>query len=437
MPQPRPSYAAITLRDLETLPQIAALPAELRLQLRAVASVLPFRVNRYVVDELIDWSRIPDDPIYQLTFPQPEMLASEDLRVVTDLLRRGGGSELDAAVRRIQHGMNPHPAGQIALNIPRLAGQPLRGVQHKYRETVLFFPSQGQTCHAYCTYCFRWPQFVGQGDLKFAAREADELVAYLREHPAVTDVLITGGDPLVMRTAALRRTIEPLLAANLPGLSSIRIGTKALAYWPQRFLGDSDADDLLRLFDEVTDRGFQLALMAHSSHPRELQTASASAAIRRVRRTGAVVRCQAPLIRRVNDDADVWAELWRAQVRLGAVPYYMFIERDTGPKEYFKVPLVRAATIFQDAQRQVSGLCRTARGPSMSATPGKVVVDGVLERDGQRHFLLRVLQGRDPAWVGRAFLAQYDEQAAWLDELRPVDEPEFFYESALRALQRR
>jgi KamA family protein len=437
MPQPRPSYAAITLRDLESLPQIAALPAELRLQLRAVASVLPFRVNRYVVDELIDWSRIPDDPIYQLTFPQPEMLASEDLRVLTDLLRRGGGSELDATVRRIQHSMNPHPAGQIALNVPRLAGQPLRGVQHKYRETVLFFPSQGQTCHAYCTYCFRWPQFVGLDDLKFAAREADELVAYLREHPAVTDVLITGGDPLIMRTAALRRTIEPLLAANLPGLASIRIGTKALAYWPQRFLGDSDADDLLRLFDEVTDRGFQLALMAHSSHPRELQTAAASAAIRRVRRTGAVIRCQAPLIRRVNDDASVWADLWRAQVRLGAVPYYMFIERDTGPKEYFKVPLARAAAIFQDAQRQVSGLCRTARGPSMSATPGKVVVDGVLERDGRRHFLLRVLQGRDPAWVGRAFLAEYDEQAAWLDELRPVDEPEFFYESALRALQRR
>jgi KamA family protein len=437
MPQPRPSYAAITLRDLESLPQVAALPAELRLQLRAVASVLPFRVNRYVVDELIDWSRIPDDPIYQLTFPQPEMLASEDLRVVTDLLRRGAGSELDATVRRIQHGMNPHPAGQIALNVPRLAGQPLRGIQHKYRETVLFFPSQGQTCHAYCTYCFRWPQFVGLDDLKFAAREADELVAYLREHPTVTDVLITGGDPLIMRTAALRRTIEPLLAAGLPGLSSIRIGTKALAYWPQRFLGDSDADDLLRLFDEVTDRGLQLALMAHSSHPRELLTAAASAAIRRVRRTGAVIRCQAPLIRRVNDDADVWAELWRAQVRLGAVPYYMFIERDTGPKEYFKVPLARAAAIFQDAQRQVSGLCRTARGPSMSATPGKVVVDGVLERAGRRHFLLRMLQGRDPAWVGRSFLAEFDEQAAWIDELRPVDEPEFFYESALRALQRR
>jgi L-lysine 2,3-aminomutase len=259
------------------------------------------------------------------------------------------------------------------------------------------------------------------------------MVAYLRRHPEVSDVLVTGGDPLVMRASVLRRYLAPLLAAELPGLSSIRIGTKALAYWPQRFFRDDDADELLRLFEEVTARGIQLALMAHASHPRELEAAASTTAIQRVRATGAVVRCQAPLIRRVNDDPGVWAELWRRQVRLGVVPYYMFVERDTGPKEYFKVPLARALGIFADAYRQVSGLCRTVRGPSMSATPGKVVVDGVLEVGGERCFVLRVLQGRDPAWVGRVFLAEYDERAAWLDELRPFGgEREFFFESALR-----
>lgn len=436
---PRPTYSPITLRDFASIPQIAALPADVRLELSAVARVLPFRVNRYVLDELIDWRRVPDDPIYQLTFPQPGMLDSADLQVVADLLRaEAPGGEIEAAVRRIQRGLNPHPAGQITLNVPTLDGRALRGMQHKYRETVLFFPAQGQTCHAYCTYCFRWPQFVGLDDLKFAARESEQLVEYLRRHPDVTDVLITGGDPLVMRTAALRRTIEPLLEARLPGLTSIRIGTKALAYWPFRFTTDADADDLLRLFEEVTERGMHLALMAHSSHPREFETPAVATAIRRVRSTGAVIRCQAPLIRRVNDDPRVWAQLWRTQVRLGAVPYYMFVERDTGPKEYFKVPLARALTIFSDAQRQVSGLCRTARGPSMSATPGKVVVDGVVESGGKRCFSLRMLQGRDPAWVGRSFLAEYDERAAWLDELRPAgDEPEFFYQRALRDAQRR
>jgi L-lysine 2,3-aminomutase len=440
MPSPRSSaYTPLTLRDLESIPQIAVMPEELRLQLRAVATVLPFRVNRYVLDELIDWTRVPDDPIYQLTFPQPGMLAEDQLARVVDLLRRSAPqAEVEATARAIQSSLNPHPAGQIVLNVPTLGGRALRGMQHKYRETVLFFPAQGQTCHAYCTYCFRWPQFVGHGDLKFASREAGELVQYLRCHPDVSDVLLTGGDPLVMRTAVLRRYIEPLLADDRSGLSTIRIGSKALAYWPQRFLHDDDADDLLRLFEEVTARGIQLAFMAHSSHPRELETAAAAAAIRRVRATGAVIRCQAPLIRRVNDDPDVWAELWRRQVRLGLVPYYMFVERDTGPKEYFKVALARALEIFSDAHRQVSGLCRTVRGPSMSATPGKVAVDGVLDVAGQRSFVLRVLQGRDPAWVGRTFLAEYDERAAWLDELRPAGgEREFFFERALRERQER
>jgi L-lysine 2,3-aminomutase len=89
-----------------------------------------------------------------------------------------------------------------------------------------------------------------------------------------------------MRTALLRRYIEPILRARLPNLASIRIGTKALAYWPQRFVDGPDADELMRLFEQVQDQGLHLALMAHSSHPRELQTPVAQAALRRVRATG-------------------------------------------------------------------------------------------------------------------------------------------------------
>nr|WP_293258844.1 lysine 2,3-aminomutase [Nannocystis sp.] len=433
------SYRAFTLRDLPTIPQVAAMPPDLRLQLRAVASVLPFRVNRYVIDHLIDWSRVPEDPIYQLTFPQPGMLDAGDLATMTGLLHREASSrEVEAAVRAIQHRLNPHPAGQVDLNVPIEDGREVRGVQHKYGQTVLFFPAQGQTCHAYCTYCFRWAQFVGLEDMKFAGKEAGELVAYLQRHPEVTSVLFTGGDPLVMRTALLRRYIEPILAARLPHLASIRIGTKALAYWPQRFTEGPDADDLLRLFEEVQDHGMHMALMAHSSHPRELQTEVARAALRRVRATGTVIRCQAPLIRRVNDDPAIWAELWREQVRQGAVPYYMFVERDTGPKEYFKVPLARAHAIFRGAYREVSGLGRSVRGPSMSATPGKLVVDGVLEVGGRPYFALKFLQARNPDWVGRIFLAEYSSTAAWLDELRPAHgASEFFFAAEMDEIRRR
>ena len=108
---------------------------------------------------------------------------------------------------------------------------------------------------------------------------------------------------------------------------SIRIGSKALAYWPYKFATDDDADDLLRLFEEVSEAGKNLAFMAHCTHPRELETYVAQEAVRRVRSTGAVIRCQAPIISHVNDDADVWARMWTEQVKLGAVPYYMFVER--------------------------------------------------------------------------------------------------------------
>lgn len=430
-------YKAYVRKDIDKIPQLRAMPREERVAMKAVSAVLPFRVNNYVTEELIRWVDVPHDPIYQLTFPQRGMLDGKDFSRMVDLVRRNASDKyIKAAAREIQRKLNPHPAGQMEFNVPRLGREPLRGVQHKYRETVLFFPSQGQTCHAYCTYCFRWPQFVGIDDLKFATHETEKLVGYLRNHPEVNSILFTGGDPLIMKTAVLRRYIEPLLAPQLEHVVSIRIGTKATAYWPHRFLTDDDADDLLRLFEETRRAGRHLALMSHYSHPRELSTAAAQAAIRRIHNAGAVVRCQAPLVRYVNDEANVWADLWRMQVQLGAVPYYMFVERDTGPKNYFEVPLTRALEIFRTAYQRVSGLGRTVRGPSMSATPGKVVVDGVAEVNGEKVFVLKFIQGREPDWVGRPFFAKYDPAATWLDDLRPAfGQKVFFFEPALREIK--
>jgi L-lysine 2,3-aminomutase len=355
------------------------------------------------------------------------MLEPEALKEMKDLLRRDAGAdEVRAAANRIRLTLNPHPAGQMDLNVPKVDGEPVPGLQHKYRETVPFFPSQGQTCHTYCTYCFRWAQFVGMKELKFASTQAEGLRSYVASKPDVTDVLLTGGDPLVMRARHLREYIEPLLTVD--SVRSIRIGTKALAWWPHRFTSDGDADELLALFERVVASGRHLALMAHCSHPRELEPPVVAEAIRRIRNTGAVVRCQAPLIRHVNDDPDVWADMWRTQVRLGAIPYYMFVERDTGPRGYFELPLVRALGIFEAAYRQVSGLARTVRGPSMSCGPGKVLVDGLIEVEGQTAFVLKFIQGRDPDWAGRVFLAKLNPAARWLDDLEPLHGAHFFFD---------
>jgi L-lysine 2,3-aminomutase len=433
----QPRFRPYGRKHLDKLPHLEGLARDQLIALKAVSAVLPFRVNDYILDELIDWGNIPADPIYQLTFPQAGMLAPSDLVRMQDLVvSRADGELVRRAAGDIQMRMNPHPAGQMDLNVPTVDGQPLPGCQHKYRETVLYFPAQGQTCHAYCTYCFRWPQFVGMEKLKFASREIDLLVRYLREHTEVSDVLLTGGDPMIMSAGVLRRIIEPLMGEGLEHITSIRIGSKSLAYWPYRYLTDRDADDVLRLFEEVRRSGRLLAFQAHFSHPRELETWQAQQALARILRTGAVVRTQSPVIRHINDDPDVWGAMWNEQVRLGALPYYMFVERDTGPKAYFEVPLARALRIFSGAYAQTSGLGRTVRGPSMSAAPGKVVVAGVTMMGDEKVFALKVIQGRDPQWVNRVFFARFDSQAAWLTQLEPAGaDTQFFFEPMMRAMR--
>jgi KamA family protein len=412
-------FRAYQNKHLEELTARAGLSAEARLAVRAVATVLPFRVNEYVVSELIDWDAAPDDPMYRLVFPQADMLPEPDVRHIADLIKSDAPkAELNAAASEVRAKLNPHPAGQMELNIPQVGDDKMNGIQHKYAETVLFFPKQGQTCHAYCTYCFRWAQFVGEPDLKMATDDIDNLVDYLYKHPEVTSVLITGGDPMIMSEGVLNRYIEPLLSVDQ--LESIRIGTKALAYWPQRWVSDPDADDTLRLYQRVVESGKNLAFMAHFTHPNELMPDLVHEAVRRIRDTGAVIRTQAPLVRTINDDAAIWESLWRTQVRMGMVPYYMFVERDTGPQDYFAVPLAEAQQIFRDAYQNVSGLARTVRGPSMSATPGKVVVDGVTEVNGEKVFALKMIQARDASLVGKPFFAQYDENATWLFDLEPA-----------------
>jgi L-lysine 2,3-aminomutase len=427
-------FRAYTAKHLDMLTQRAGLPAGERLAVRAVATVLPFRTNAYVAEELIDWHRAPDDPIYRLTFPQPDMLPAADVARLSAAITAGTPeAELRALAHEVRMRLNPHPAGQLALNVPELGDQPLMGLQHKYPETVLFFPRQGQTCHAYCAYCFRWAQFIDEPDLKMATDDIGSLVAYLLKHPEVTSVLITGGDPMIMGETMLRRYIEPLLDPALEQLESIRIGTKSLAYWPQRFVSDPDAAGTLRLFEQVAASGRNLALMVHFSHPRELEPPLVAEAVRRIRDAGAVIRTQAPLIRSINDASGIWSGMWRAQTRMGMIPYYMFVERDTGPQDYFAVPLARGYEIYREAYRSVSGLCRTVRGPSMSATPGKVCVDGIAQVAGEKVFVLHLIQARRPELVGVPFFAKYDPSATWLSDLVPAFALRFPYETADRS----
>ena len=425
---PRPRMRATPGSRLARLPQLARLDPELRRDIEVVSAVLPFKVNNYVLDELIDWDAAPDDPIYRLTFPHRGMLPESIFDEVAAVIDRcADKAELHAVVAAARRHLNPHPGDQLEANVPMVDGEPVNGLQHKYRETVLVFPSQGQTCHSYCGYCFRWAQFIGVAELKQAVSGPETALRYLAAHDEVSDVLITGGDPMIMSTDRIRAYVEPLLEPRFDHIRNIRFGTKSLSYWPYRFTTDNDADDLLDLLATASRAGKHVAVMAHISHGRELATDAVGNAIRRIRDTGAVIRAQAPLVRHVNDDPVVWSDMWRRMTNLGVVPYYMFVERDTGASQYFELPLQRAVSIYRDAIAAVSGLERTARGPVMSASPGKVMIDGIAQFAGRDVFCCRFLQARNPDWVGRPFFAKLDEHAAWFDDLKPAaDEPWFW-----------
>ena len=421
-------YRAYNIKSFKKIPQIQKYVSPRDIEdIEIAALVFPFKVNNYVVDKLIDWENYHNDPIFRLVFPHKDMLLPEHYERLKKLKEKGDEAELKKAIYEIRMSLNPHPADQKS-NIPEIGGKKLEGSQHKYKETILFFPKQGQTCHAYCSFCFRWPQFTGMNEMKFAMKEVDLLIEYIKAHPTITDLIFTGGDPLIMSTKLLRSYVEPILKADIPHLKNIRFGTKTLGFWPYRFTEDSDAEDLLKLFKEIVDAGYHLAFMAHFNHPKELQTEEVKEAVKRILQTGAIIRTQAPILKHINDSAEVWTTMWKEQVAINMIPYYMFIARDTGAQHYFGVPLVEAWKIYKEAISQVSGLARTVRGPSMSASPGKVAVSGVSEIDGEKVIVLNMLQAKNPELVDIPFFAKYDDKAQWITDLKPAFADKFIFD---------
>ena len=241
---------------------------------------------------------------------------------------------------------------------------------------------------------------------------------------------------MIMKAKIFSKYIDALIDAKLPNLKTIRIGTKSLAYWPYKFLTDDDSQLMLDVFTKITENDLHLAFMAHFNHLTELSTESVKQAIKAVRSTGAQIRTQSPLLAHINDDSEMWSKMWTKQVQLGCIPYYVFVVRDTGAQHYFGVPLAKAQEIFRNAYKNVSGLARTVRGPSMSATPGKVQILGIANVKEEKVFVLRFLQGRNPDWVQRPFLAKYDPEAIWLDDLKPAFEEKFFFEDEMNQIKK-
>jgi KamA family protein len=411
-----PAFKAFGIKELSSISQLNSIDQRFIDDIKVASEVYPFKTNNYVVDNLIDWNHWETDPIFRLNFPDRKMLTDN----VYEKIKKSKGHipeiEYKNLIHDIRLSLNPHPAGQMDLNTPYFDSMRLEGLQHKYQKTVLFFPGQGQTCHAYCTFCFRWPQFINDSNLKIQAREIESLLIYLRENPQISEVLLTGGDPLIMNSHTLSKYILPIL--EIPHIRTIRIGTKALSYWPFKFVTDNDANQILQLFNNVIAGGKHLAIMAHFNHPVELSTSIIREAIARLTEIGVTIRSQGPLLKHINNSAGVWSEMWELQVHLGCIPYYMFLPRDTGAQHYFSETLQNAHRIFTDAIQNTTGLCRTVRGPIMSVTQGKLELLDVQDDK----FFLRYIQHRDPKMAYKVFLARSKRpDPIWFDDLAPYD----------------
>ncbi len=355
------------VRDVSKLEQI---PPEAREVMEKVAERYVFRANDYYLG-LIDWTD-PNDPIRRLVVP--------DERELSDW------GDLDAS-------------NEEAVTVAK-------GVQHKYPHTVLLLVNE--ICGAYCRYCFRKRLFIDGNDE--TTLDISDGLEYIRSDTQITNVLLTGGDPLIMSTGRLMTIIEKL--REIDHVKIIRIGTKMPAFNPWRILDD---EKLLEGLSTHSTPDKRIYVMAHFDHPREL-TEAAIAGIDALIRAGVVVVNQCPMIRGINDDPEVLAEMFRTLAVIGAPQYYLFQGRPTAGNEPYEVPIVEGYHIFEDAKRRVSGLAKRARF-AMSHETGKVEIVGV----DDSYMYLRYHRAKNPRDEGRFMVFHRDDEAYWLNQLTPVE----------------
>ncbi|MDP6335840.1 MAG: KamA family radical SAM protein [Nitrospinaceae bacterium] len=315
---------------LTRLEQIPQLDSDEREQLEKVNEQFVFRSNEYY-QSLIDWDD-PEDPIRRIIMP--------DVQELDDW------GQLDAS--------NEEKYTKV------------KGLEHKYTSTALLLVNE--VCAAYCRFCFRKRLFMNENEE--VTKDVSDGLEYIREHPEVTNVLLTGGDPMIMSTSKLEPIIQKI--REIDHVKIIRIGTKIPAFNPYRIINDPSLHEMIRTYS--TDEK-KIYIMAHFNHPNEL-TPVAVKGLNMLMQSGAIVVNQTPMIRGVNDDPEVLAELFNRLSFIGIPPYYVFLCRPTLGNQPFAIPVEEGYEIFEQARSFCSGLAKRAR-LVMSHETGKVEVVGM------------------------------------------------------------
>lgn len=340
-------------------------------QLRKVTEKFAFRANDYYLS-LINWDD-PDDPIRTIIIPH---------------------------IRELDEWGRLDPSNEKEYTI-------MPGLEHKYHSTALLLVSD--ICDGICRYCFRKRVFIESHEEH--KLDLPAALEYVRQHTEITNILLTGGDPLVLTTAKLENIIRPLRQIN--HVQIIRIGTRSPVFNPYRILDDPS---LLEMIAKYSTEWKKLYIVTHFVHPREL-TDVAVKGIHLLQKAGAVITNQTPLIKGVNDNPDVLAELLRKLSFIGAVPYYIFQCRPALGNKAYTVPIERSYEIVEQAKARVSGLAKRARY-AMSHSTGKIEIIGKTE-DFVCFKYHRAAKDEDS---GRFLTFRCNPNACWLDDYdQPLD----------------
>ena len=350
------------------LDQIRGLSASERQKLAPVAEKFVFRANDYYLS-LIDWDD-PEDPIRRLVIPNETELSD--------------WGRLDASFE------------ELYTKVP--------GLEHKYRDTALLLCND--VCGAYCRFCFRKRLFMDDNDE--VVKDVKPGLEYIRSHPEISNVLLTGGDPLIMSTSKL----EPIIAQlrEIPHVKIIRLGSKMPAFNPHRIANDESLHAMLRRYS--TPELGRIYVMCHFNHPREL-TPEARVGLDALQRSGAITINQTPLIRGVNDKPEILRELFRELSFLGVPPYYVFHCRPTEGNEPYSMSVEEGFKIFLAAQKGVSGLARRARY-SMSHVTGKIEVLALTDDE----VIFRYHRAANAKDDGKTLVFKRNPQAQWFDDYK-------------------
>lgn len=278
----------------------------------------------------------------------------------------------------------------------------IKGMQHKYAQTALILSTN--QCAMYCRHCFR-KRMVGCNADEIA-NELPAMAEYVRHHPEINNVLISGGDSFVNENSVIQRYLDTF--CNIPGLDFIRFGTRVPVVLPQRITED---DDLLTLLSQYGKKK-QIIIVTQFNHPREITSASQEA-IRALMKCDCIVRNQTVLMKGINDDPNVLGDLMNKLVKIGVIPYYIFQCRPVvGVKNQFQVPLLQGAQIVDAAKNIMSGQAKTVRY-AMSHPTGKIEIIGKL---GDKEMLFKYHQAKYPQDASKIFTLAIDEEQCWLSE---------------------